>query len=225
VKDRELRAQMEKQMARRVGKVRKEAREEADAAVVAHLSESQLDLGPAAAPIAEPAKPELLVPGARVRVRGLAQPVVIRQKDDRTAEVQAGPLRMKIQLSDITEVVGAQHAAPSVAPASSPAGARSSAPTMARGVTVHAQPSDEPATDEINVIGCNVEEATRRVDRFLDHAALAGQSRVRIIHGHGMGILRRALGELLAAHPLVEKHYMEEQDRGGTAITIVELKA
>ena len=43
------------------------------------------------------------------------------------------------------------------------------------GITVHAQPSDEPAEQEINVIGCTVEEATRRVDKFLDDAALAGR--------------------------------------------------
>ncbi len=39
------------------------------------------------------------------------------------------------------------------------------------------RPSDEPGGDEINVIGCTVEEATRRVDKFLDEAALAGDPR------------------------------------------------
>jgi len=218
IKDRELRAQMEKQAGRRAHKVRAGAREEVDAAVVAHLSESQQDLGPAAAPVAEPVQPDLLVPGARVRVRGLAQPVVIRQRDERAAEVQAGPLRMKIPLSDVIEVVGARHAVPG--------GAASGAPTPQRydpGITVHAKPAD--ASDDINVIGLTVEEATARVDKFLDNAALAGKSRVRIIHGHGTGALRRGLAAFLAEHPLVERHQAEDEERGGTAITIVELKS
>lgn len=48
---------------------------------------------------------------------------------------------------------------------------------------------------------------------------------MRIIHGHGMGKLRRGLAEFLARHPLVEKIGAEAPERGGEAITIVELKA
>jgi DNA mismatch repair protein MutS2 len=91
-------------------------------------------------------------------------------------------------------------------------------------VTVHTQQSDEPATEEINVIGCTVEEATRRVDKFLDEAALSSLLSVRIIHGHGTGALRRGLAEFLSTHPLVDKVRHEAEDRGGTAITIAELR-
>ncbi|MFZ0333208.1 MAG: Smr/MutS family protein, partial [Candidatus Acidiferrales bacterium] len=69
-----------------------------------------------------------------------------------------------------------------------------------------------------------VEEASRRVDKFLDAAALEGLPRVRIIHGHGTGALRRGLAEFLSAHPLVAKIAAEAEDRGGAAITIVDLK-
>jgi len=69
-----------------------------------------------------------------------------------------------------------------------------------------------------------VEEATRRVDKFVDNAALAGKAQLRIIHGHGKGALRRGLGEFLAAHPLVERVHAEADDRGGAAVTVVELK-
>ena len=83
---------------------------------------------------------------------------------------------------------------------------------------------DAAAADEINVIGCTVEEATRRVDKFLDTAALAGKPQVRIIHGHGTGALRRGLAEFFAAHPLVERIHAEADERGGAAVTVVELK-
>ena len=91
---------------------------------------------------------------------------------------------------------------------------------------MHAASASEDAdvADEINVIGCTVEEATRLVDKFLDTAALNGKSEVRIIHGHGTGALRRGLAEFFAAHPLVERMHAETDDRGGSAVTVVELK-
>jgi DNA mismatch repair protein MutS2 len=62
------------------------------------------------------------------------------------------------------------------------------------------------------------------VDKFLDDAALASLPSIRIVHGHGTGALRRGLAEFLAAHPLVEGIHAEAEDRGGAAITIVELR-
>jgi DNA mismatch repair protein MutS2 len=209
VKERELRAQLEKQTGRKLVKARGEAREEADAATVAHLSESQSDLGIAVAQSRKPVTESDLVPGARVRVRGLPTPVTLRRRDGVSAEVEAGPLRMKVALSDITEILDSQ---------------LSGKPGLPRGVTVRTQPSAEPASEEINLIGCTVEEATRRVDKFLDQAALAGSSQVRLIHGHGTGALRRGLAEFLRTHPLVEAIRNEAEDRGGQAITLVELK-
>ena len=220
VKERELRAQLEKQSRRRLAEARSDARDEADAAVVAHLSESQADLGTAAAPERLPS-PEGLVPGARVRVRGFSAPVVLRRRDDSTAEVEAGPLRMKVPLTEITSIVTEQPA--TAGKPAKPAGAAKLA--RPSGITVRAAPSDAPGeTDEINVIGCTVEEATRRVDKFLDTAVLAGKAQLRVIHGHGTGVLRRGLAEFFLTHPLVERIHAEADERGGGAVTVVELK-
>jgi DNA mismatch repair protein MutS2 len=84
--------------------------------------------------------------------------------------------------------------------------------------------SRESPADEINVIGMTVEEATDRLDKFLDDAALGHKPRVRIIHGHGTGALRKGIGAFLDAHPLVEKHSFESEEHGGKAITVVELQ-
>jgi DNA mismatch repair protein MutS2 len=92
-------------------------------------------------------------------------------------------------------------------------------------VTVRTQASDESAGGEINLIGCTVEEATGRVDKFLDEAALANRSRVRIIHGHGTGALRKGLAQFLSKHPLVDSQTFETEERGGKAVTVVELRA
>ena len=210
VKERELRAQLEKQTHRKLVKARGDAREEADAATVAHLADSKADLGISVAQSAKPVAQSDLVPGARVRVRGLPTPVTLRRRDETNAEVEAGPLRMKVALADIIAIVGEETSNKKRA--------------LPQGITVRTQPATEPSGEEINLIGCTVEEATRRVDKFLDQAALAGSSHVRIIHGHGTGALRRGLAEFLKTHPLVEAIRAEAADRGGEAITLVELK-
>jgi len=214
IKDRAVRTQLEKQAGRRMGRISSESRAETDAAVVETLAASQADLGVAVEAEAKSISPEALFEGARVLVKTFKQPVVFRRHDGRMAEVEAGPLRMKVPLADITGIAGeakATKAEPAVG--------------RARGITVRAQPSDEAASEEINVIGCTVEQATERVDKFLDEAALAGKPSVRIIHGHGTGALRRGLAEFLSSHPLVDKIHYESEDRGGTAITVAELKS
>jgi DNA mismatch repair protein MutS2 len=216
VKDRATRAQMERQAGRRMGKIESDAQAQADAAVVETLASSQADLGVGAAAANEPVAPETLSAGMRVQVKGFRQPVVFRRHDGRSAEVEAGPLRMKIPLADITSIESEQK----------PANAdQATAAARGRGITVHAQASDEPAAGEINLIGCTVEEATGRVDKFIDEAALAGMPNVRIIHGYGTGALRRGLAEFLSSHPLVESIHAEAEERGGAAITVAELKS
>ena len=212
VKERELRAQVEKTARRKMQDVRGEAREALNAALVETISESQSDLGVHAASM-QAVDADRLQPGARIRVRGFSKPVLLRRIDGSSAEIEAGPLRMKVALDEITGVEEAAHAPKSTSPAA-----------KLQSVTVTSQRGEAGAFDEINVIGMTVEEATDRLDKFLDDAALARKTRIRIIHGHGTGALRRGIGEFLATHPLVEKHLFETEEHGGKAITIVELQ-
>jgi DNA mismatch repair protein MutS2 len=212
VKERELRAQLEKSSRRKMQDARGEARDELNAAVVQTLSESQADLGISGESTA-PLSPDRLQPGAKIRVRGFTQPVVLRRIEGSTAEIEAGPLRMKVAVDQITAIE------------SSPADSTPAQPAFQRqNVTVTSRPGEAAATDEINVIGSTVEEATDRVDKFLDQAALANLERVRIIHGHGTGALRKGLARFLSSHPLAGVVRTETEDRGGKAITIVELR-
>ena len=212
VKERELRASLEKTSRRKMQDAGGEAREELNAAVVQTISESQKDLGTAAA-TSEKISPEKLQPGARIRVRGFSKPVIFRRLDGSSAEIEAGPLRMKVAIDEITGVEDALPAQKSGATTAPP-----------RNVTVTSQASDSGTAGEINVIGMRVEEATERVDKYLDEAALANRTRVRIIHGHGTGALRKGLAEFLKTHPLVERQSFETEERGGKAITVVELR-
>jgi DNA mismatch repair protein MutS2 len=211
VKERELRASLEKSTRRKLQDVRSEAREELNAAVVQTISESQLDLGVSSQAL-ESVSADKLQSGARVRVRGFNKPVIFRRLDGSSAEIEAGPLRMKVAVDEITGI--------EAVPAQKPSGVG-----RRQSVTVTAEPGEGAASDEINVIGLTVEEATERVDKFLDEAALANKPRVRIIHGHGTGALRKGLAEFLKTHPLVERASFEDEERGGKAVTVVELRS
>jgi DNA mismatch repair protein MutS2 len=213
VKDRELRAQLEKSSRRKVQDVRSEAREELNAAIVQTIADSQSDLGVSSSVPGEVNRNQLQ-PGARIRVRGFSKPVVLRRIEGNNAEIEAGPLRMKIAADEITAVESAAAAQATASPIRANAN-----------VTVSTKPSDAPSGAEINVIGMRVEEATELVDKYLDEAALAHRPSVRIIHGHGTGALRKGLSEFLRTHPLVERQSFEAEERGGKAITVVELRS
>jgi DNA mismatch repair protein MutS2 len=211
VKERELRGQLEKTARRKMQDVRGEAKDELNAAVVQTISESQKDLGIRAEVAGVNA--EQLQAGAKIRVRGFSKPVILRRVDGSTAEIEAGPLRMKVAVEEITGV-------------ETPAAGKVVQPGRRENVTVT---SSAPATegvggDEINVIGMTVEQASERVDKFLDDATLANRGRIRIIHGHGTGALRKGLGDFLRTHPLVERTAFESDEHGGKAITVVELR-
>jgi DNA mismatch repair protein MutS2 len=161
----------------------------------------------ALAPQPSSAPPRLKIePGARVRLKGIRQPANVRRLlPGDILEVDAGFLKMQVSMSDVEEVLQ---------PADRPA----------RSVTFHQGPSFDTGYREINVIGQRAEQAVEHVDKMLDSAALAQVERVRIVHGHGMGILKKAIADLLKQNPHVEKFYVAPQEEGGSGATIVELK-
>ena len=117
-------------------------------------------------------------------------------------------MKMQVPVSDVEEILSAASARPAV---------------NLPNVSFKQGPSLD-SYREINIIGQRAEAAMEQVDKLLDNAALAQVERVRIIHGHGMGILKRAVADLLKENPHVEKFYVAGPEEGGTAATIVELK-
>ncbi len=210
VKERELQAKIEKTARRKLQEARSEARDELNAAVVQTISESQQDLGTRGV-VAEAVRAEDLQPGMKVRVRGFSRPAIFRRMDGDSVEIEAGPLRMKVALEEITGIE---------AP-----GAKQVAVSGPSSVSVKVEPRTAESVNEINVIGLTVEEASERVDKFLDDAVLAHLPRVRIIHGHGTGALRKGLAEFLRTHPLVARQNFEAEEHGGKAVTVVELRS
>lgn len=98
---------------------------------------------------------------------------------------------------------------------------------LPKGVTVNTAPREAAPLSsfaELNLIGRRAEEAVAELDKFLDSAALGGVLRVRVAHGHGMGVLKRAVSELLSTHPHVSKFYAATPQEGGAGATVVELR-
>lgn len=89
---------------------------------------------------------------------------------------------------------------------------------------VQVQFAEKEVPRELNIIGQTVDEALGNMDKYLDDAFLSQLPEVRIIHGHGMGKLKRAVEEMLTTHPHVLRYHSESQQRGGSGVTVVELK-
>jgi DNA mismatch repair protein MutS2 len=76
----------------------------------------------------------------------------------------------------------------------------------------------------LDLRGIKVEDALARLDKFLDDASVDGLDEVRLVHGLGSGRLRRAVHEMLGAHPLVARFAAAAEDDGGDGTTLVTLR-
>ncbi len=208
VEERAQALKLSKDAERRIAKLRREFREQFDSAVVAHSTGA--DSGD---PNAQQHIVRQVSVGDTVRLKSLGRDGrVLRHFDDDSFEVAVGPMKMKVARDDFAAVVARGDANPVAA-------ARS------RGISVSLANEDESVPTEINVIGQTVDEATQAVERFVDRAFLAGVVRVRIVHGSGMGILRKALRQFLRSHPHVAGVSEPPQNEGGGGATVVELKS
>jgi DNA mismatch repair protein MutS2 len=146
-----------------------------------------------------------VVVGDRVIVGGLGLEAIVTSIHDGTADLDVRGKRMRSSVRDLRFVSGA--------------------PTTPANVNVHVelQPRQGGPSD-LNVIGCSVDEAISRAERFLDESLLTDQRTVRFIHGYGTGQLKRALAGFLGQHPLVARFATAPPDQGGGGVTVVELK-
>jgi len=76
---------------------------------------------------------------------------------------------------------------------------------------------------ELHLRHLTADEALFQLDQYLNDAFMAGLLSVRIVHGKGTGILRQAVHEALAKHPLVKSYRLGDYGEGDYGVTIVEL--
>ena len=194
------RRKAEQEAQRRVSKAKRELREDFENTVLSNEEDARQ----------RRIQPPPIEEGVRVRLKNVREPARVRRKlsGDRL-EVEAGFLKMQVSIDDVAEVL----------PETGKRGSR-----LPQNVSYKPAPELAPVHQEINVIGQRAEEARDAVDEFLDRAVMATASRVRIVHGHGMGILRKTIHELLSHHPHVARFYLAPQQEGGAGATIVEIK-
>src|SRR5580693_7964177 len=209
VQDKAAAQKVSKEAERRIAKMRREFREQFDSTVVAHASGAD-----AGDPHAQPQVVKNVFEGDTVKLKSTGRAAtVLRKLDDSHFEVAMGAMKMKIARDDIAEVFASARSADSPVKAA-----------RARGISVSLENEGGNAASEINVIGYTVDDATRAVEKFVDRAFLAGLPRVRVVHGSGMGILRKALRQALQQHPHVESVAEPPQNEGGGGATVVELR-
>ncbi len=210
VQDRAAAQKLSKDAERRIAKLRREFREQFDSTVVAHSTGA--DQGD---PHAQPQVVKRVAEGDTVKLKSTGRPArVVRKVDDNHFEVEMGAMKMKIARDDIAEVVASSQG---------PAAENPVKAARARGISVSLENEGANVPSEINVIGQTVDTASREVEKFVDRAFLAGLPRVRVVHGSGMGILRKALRQLLQQHPHVASVAEAPQNEGGGGATLVEL--
>jgi DNA mismatch repair protein MutS2 len=199
VQEKTARARREREAGRAAAGLRREAREAFRAEVVQHLAGIPAEAAPGA--------PVNVKAGDRVRLRDFSRPGRVLTRDGERIEVEAGNVRMRLRLEDILEVLPAE-----------------AAPARSAGVQVHAATLEPAALREIVLIGEKSDEALRRLEKFLDNALLAEIPSVRIVHGSGMGVLRKLVADTLSKNPHIARFYHPPQNEGGGGVTIAEMK-
>ena len=208
IQERAAAQKLSKEAERRIARLRREFREQFDATVVAHSTGA--DQGD---PHAQPQVVKHVLEGDTVKLKSTGRSArVARKIDESHFEVEMGVMKMKIARDDIAEVISSPRAVETPVKAA-----------RARGVSVQLESENANVPTEINVIGQTVDDASREVEKFVDRAFLAGVPRVRVVHGSGMGILRKALRQMLQQHPHVATVTEAPQNEGGGGATLVEL--
>jgi DNA mismatch repair protein MutS2 len=216
IEDRAAQQKLSKEAERRMTRLRREFQESFNQTVVAHRTGA--DQGDANA------QPHLLkhvAEGDRVLIKSMGKVAVVQREVEKDVfEVALGPIKMRVKRADLSEVSRSEVEAARGERADPLAAAR-------RQKGVHVSVTSANTDDmkmEINLIGRTVDEATGELEKYLDRAFMAGLPRVRVIHGHGAGILRRGVREFLKGHPHVAGIEEAPQNEGGQGATLVELR-
>ncbi len=148
--------------------------------------------------------------GDRVFVNTLNQSAIVVTTPDDNGEltVQAGIMKIKVQLSSLSKDTTEETITVSNRNLAS-------ASKIGKSLSI---------SNELDLRGRMVEEALSETDKYLDDAYVSGLSTVTLIHGKGTGALRTAIQSHIKNHPHVKSYRLGKFGEGETGVTIVELK-
>ena len=215
IEDRASQQKLSKEAERRITRLRREFQESFNQTVVAHRTGA--DHGDANA------QPHLLkhvAPGDQVRIKSMNKIAVVQREVEKDVfEVALGPIKMRVKRDELADV-----SSPAAGPLNQKPDPLAAARKQKNVVVSVTSANTDDMRMEINLIGRTVDEATEELEKYLDRAFLAGLPKVRVIHGHGAGILRRGVREFLKGHPHVAMIAEAPQNEGGQGATLVELR-
>jgi DNA mismatch repair protein MutS2 len=161
----------------------------------------------------KPVSHEPLKVGEKVLLKRLGNEGTILSLDEDEAEIQSGPLRMRVPLEELKrKQEAADGEPPEIVNRQSAIGNRKSSIAL----------SPSPGI-ELNLRGQRAEDALEMLDRYLEKATMAGLPFVRIIHGKGTGKLRQEVRAALKNHPNVLSYEEGGDKEGGAGVTVAKL--
>ncbi|MEQ1822411.1 MAG: endonuclease MutS2 [Fimbriimonadaceae bacterium] len=144
---------------------------------------------------------QTLAKGSEVRIQGHNQiGIVLSEPKDGKVQVQVGALKMSFAVHALTPTATKTKLA-----------SKSTSIQLGRA---------QSAATEIHLRAQRAEDAVEQLEKFLDEAMLAGLHQVRIVHGKGEGILRKATHDILRRYRGVKSFRDGEPGEGGAGVTV-----
>jgi DNA mismatch repair protein MutS2 len=136
-----------------------------------------------------------------VKETGLTASVLSISEENQEIEIQAGRMKMRLDLNNVVKVTPLGKAIPP--PVKTP---------PARRVSM-----------ELDLRGKRADEVEPLLDAYLNDAAQSNIPEARIIHGYATGTVRSIVREFLRSHPLARSFRPGGPGEGGDGVTIVRL--
>ena len=156
---------------------------------------------------------DMIIPGTKLLVKDLNQPVVVLQPPDRngTLYIQMGMIKTKIN-KDKLAMYDERLTKKVNLPLSS---MKNNSSFSLKRYSI---------SNKLDLRGQRVEEALDELEAYLDKASLVNLSPVYIIHGHGTGALKSAVRNFIASSPYVAKYRVGEEAEGGDGVSVIDIK-
>ena len=156
---------------------------------------------------------DMIIPGTKLLVKDLNQPVVVLQPPDRngTLYIQMGMIKTKInkdKLAMYDERLTKKVNLPLCS-------MKNNSSFSLKRYSI---------SNKLDLRGQRVEEALDELEAYLDKASLVNLSPVYIIHGHGTGALKSAVRDFIASSPYVAKYRVGEEAEGGDGVSVIDIK-
>ena len=131
------------------------------------------------------------MPGVEVYIPSIEQEATIIKSADKNGDVmvQSGIIKLKIHISKIEKLKNNE--------GSKKSSQKNGSKTISK---------TKDISTEVNLIGMTVDEAIPVLEKYIDDAYLSNVGSVRIVHGKGTGILRKAVQNYLSKHPHVKSY-------------------